>query len=250
MTYPSYILHFEYDLLTSGRRCRVTNWKLNGSKNSFVPTSIKFLNNAAWSWSLCNDFCFMYVWCMGLMLGKVVLCGDGIQYVQYFNCNCCDGIADDVLFVVIAADKAFIAQSPKQISLSGTIKSIVTYIVSLICTTAIQKFIRNIRSKLILLPSSYKGKQKQPHFRHYHLVISTERQIWAGKPRCYKMSQQDGIVHFRKVYWIRSVHLVFMELILSFLPLAGDELPFCFYCWCDSLWCGTEMLAEQGSWNK
>ena len=47
VTEPSHILHLEYELLPSGRRYRVTTCKLNRFKNSFVPTSIKFLNNAA-----------------------------------------------------------------------------------------------------------------------------------------------------------------------------------------------------------
>ena len=40
-----------------------------------------------------------------------------------------DGMADDVLFVVIVAVKAFMAQlsSPRQISLNGTMKYIVLY---------------------------------------------------------------------------------------------------------------------------
>ena len=44
---PFHILHSEYDLLPSGRRYRVPHCKLNRFKNSFVPTSITFLNNAA-----------------------------------------------------------------------------------------------------------------------------------------------------------------------------------------------------------
>ena len=56
VTDPSHILHLEYDLLPSGRRYRVPHCKLKHFKNSFVPTSIKFLNNAAWGRYVCNHF--------------------------------------------------------------------------------------------------------------------------------------------------------------------------------------------------
>ena len=42
---PSHILHMEYELLPSGRRYRIPKCKLNRFKHSFVPTSIKILNN-------------------------------------------------------------------------------------------------------------------------------------------------------------------------------------------------------------
>ena len=50
-------------------------------------------------------------------------------YVQYCYVFVSDGMADDVLFVVIVAVKAFMAQllSPRQISLNGTIKYIVLF---------------------------------------------------------------------------------------------------------------------------
>ena len=50
-------------------------------------------------------------------------------YVQYCYVFVSDGMADDVLFVVIVAVKAFMAQllSPRQIYLNGTIKYIVSY---------------------------------------------------------------------------------------------------------------------------
>ena len=52
-----------------------------------------------------------------------------IGYVQYCYVFVSDGVTDDVLFVVIVAVKAFMAQllSPRQISLNGTIKYIVKY---------------------------------------------------------------------------------------------------------------------------
>ena len=52
-----------------------------------------------------------------------------MEYVQYCHVFVRDGMADDVLFVVIVAFKAFIAQlmCPRQISLNRTIKYIVSY---------------------------------------------------------------------------------------------------------------------------
>ncbi len=50
-------------------------------------------------------------------------------------CNCClDGMLGDVLFVAIVAVKVFMAQllSPRQISLSGTIKYNVLYCIVLL----------------------------------------------------------------------------------------------------------------------
>ena len=49
--------------------------------------------------------------------------------MQYFYVFVSDGMADDVLSVVIVVVKAFMAQllSPRQISLNGTIKYIVSY---------------------------------------------------------------------------------------------------------------------------
>ena len=61
----------------------------------------------------------MYSVCMCYVMG----------YVQYCYVFVSDGMADDVLFVVIVAVKAFMAQllSPRQISLNGTIKYIILY---------------------------------------------------------------------------------------------------------------------------
>lgn len=47
LTDPSHILYAEYELLPSGRRFRVPHCKLNRFRKSFVPTSIKLLNDAA-----------------------------------------------------------------------------------------------------------------------------------------------------------------------------------------------------------
>ena len=51
-------------------------------------------------------------------------------YVQYCYAFVSDGMADDVLFVVTVAVKAFMAEllSPRQLSLKGTIKYIASYI--------------------------------------------------------------------------------------------------------------------------
>ena len=61
----------------------------------------------------------MYSVCMCYIMG----------YGQYCYVFVSDGMADDVLFVVIVAVKAFMVQllSPRQISLNGTIKYIVSY---------------------------------------------------------------------------------------------------------------------------
>ena len=61
----------------------------------------------------------MYSVCMCYVMG----------YVQYCYVFVSDGMADDVLFVVIVAVKAFMAQllSSRQISLNKTIKYIVLY---------------------------------------------------------------------------------------------------------------------------
>ena len=82
----------------------------------------------------------MYSVCMCYIMG----------YGQYCYVFVSDGMADDVLFVVIVAVKAFIVQllSPRQISLNGTIKYIVSYhivsyrivsyrIVSYFCTSPV-----------------------------------------------------------------------------------------------------------------
>ncbi len=42
---PTHVLHSEYQLLPSGRRFRVPKCRLNRFKNSFVPLSIKALDD-------------------------------------------------------------------------------------------------------------------------------------------------------------------------------------------------------------
>ncbi len=42
---PTHVFHSEYQLLPSGRRFRVPKCRLNRFKNSFVPLSIKALND-------------------------------------------------------------------------------------------------------------------------------------------------------------------------------------------------------------
>ena len=63
------------------------------------------------------DVLLVYSVCMCYVMG----------YVQYCYVFVSDGMADDVLFVVIVAVKAFMVQllSPRQISLKGTIKYII-----------------------------------------------------------------------------------------------------------------------------
>ena len=43
---PNHVLFSEYELLPSGKRYKVPNCMLNRNKPSFIPTSIKLLNNA------------------------------------------------------------------------------------------------------------------------------------------------------------------------------------------------------------
>lgn len=75
---PSNILQTEYELLPSGRRYRIPKTKLNRFKYSFVPTSIKILNQnfkyicmlrngkCAITWCFCLLFCivFYFIYCL------------------------------------------------------------------------------------------------------------------------------------------------------------------------------------------
>ncbi len=72
-------------------------------------------------------------------------------------CNCClDGIPGDVLFVAIVAVEVFMAQllSPRQISLSGTIKYIVLYCIVLYCIVLYSKTKNHIRKHVWFLDCS------------------------------------------------------------------------------------------------
>ncbi len=146
VTNPSRIFHTGYELLPS-RRYRVPHCKLNCLKNSFVPSSIKFLNNIAWGCRLCNIFvyvcvCFYYggfsmcFYC-GVCAYAICamwnvfpwdVCNSAVQFivvmVQLVVC-----LLDDCLVTVTVAVKALmdaVLESKRNIP-KGTIKYIVLY---------------------------------------------------------------------------------------------------------------------------
>ena len=100
-TDPSHILHAEYELLPSGSRYRVPHCEHNRFKNSFVPTSVKLLSNAAWG-TVCNSFmvflslgvCNMcYVQCMCNIfvscIWDYVQCFDSVHLMLFLYLECC-----------------------------------------------------------------------------------------------------------------------------------------------------------------
>ena len=109
----------------------MTSYPRGGDRVPYCKTSIKLLNNAAWGWSLCNNlnsasitviFLPVLLWglCMYYVMGYVqhMLCNSWYCYGWgcIVCCHCdCQGIQDA-------------PQSPRQNSLSGTIKFIVSYI--------------------------------------------------------------------------------------------------------------------------